>query len=193
MIYLKLTQLISSGFERDCWAHPENPSLCVKTTRIRKEKRNQNQQEFNYYTWLVNKGLHIPYIPKIYGWCESNHGQGLIIERICNEDGSYSVDLPTSLKNQYISPTQGLELVQQMFIPFLQHGVIVSDECPTNFFVQRHSIQPKLLVIDGLGHRHINLKSKLRDCCQFLANRKTQETKQHLIRFLRNYDQQSIA
>lgn len=184
---LILDTIISSGFERDCWQHPDDIGLCVKTTRILKTDRNQNQQEYDYYQYLIKNNKLNKYIPRIHGWVETNKGKGLIIDRVINYDNSASIGLENSLKNNLINTETAERIIREFFVPFLKYGVVVSDECFSNFFVSFKKDGPILMVIDGLGHRRVGIKSWFRDKFVYLANRKTLETKNHLLDFVNSY------
>lgn len=178
---LKLTRLLGKGSKRKCWAHPDDFNLCVKTTYGDTDGRCQNEQEYSYYKTLDRKGILNKSIPKIFGWVHTDKGLGLLVERVVNKDLSVSLDLIQSIEKGLVSAIEAEKLVEVFFAPFLENGIVVHDECPSNFLVKFEEEGPALCVIDGFGHRRVGLKSRLRDKSKFFANRKTLETKAHLL------------
>ena len=121
------------------------------------------------------------HVPRIIGWEQTDHGSGLVVERVLNHDGSPSYSLNHRMLCKKTTPQEAIRMIQSCFAVMLRHGIVVSDECPSNFLVQELEQQKRLVIIDGLGHRRINIKSYLRDHFRFYANQKTKETKNHLL------------
>ena len=88
---LHLEKFISKGGSRLCFAHPQDPKLCVKVP-IQPIHAAGLQQELDTYL-LVKEELSdyiVSYQPKLV---ETQLGWGLVCELIRNDDGNYAPDL----------------------------------------------------------------------------------------------------
>ena len=184
---LELKHKLGSGNERDCWLHPTDPHLCVKTTHKAASKKNQNQnkQDAIYYALLKKRKILNHHIPKVYGWCETNKGPGLLMERMINTDGTPSLLLSETLDQSLINTNTAKQIIDDFCQLFLAQAITISDENISNFMVRFiENNTPILVVVDGLGHRSIDIKSRLRDRIKALSRKKTRETYRHLLDYV---------
>lgn len=111
--------LLGTGDNRSCYAHPKEPSQCVKVdkpwnegfhnTRRKRVKKalmpwladfSSNREEARFYR---TKALHLGegfyrHAPRCYGIVTTNLGPGLVFERIRNADGTYAESLETYVR-----------------------------------------------------------------------------------------------
>lgn len=184
---LELTELLGSGGERDCWVHPADSRLVVKTTHTVRRRPCQNDLDYRYHKWLTRTGKLNPHIPRIVGWCQTQYGKGLVCERTLNADGTPALDLAQGLGDGRITPKFALTLIEEAFAVFFKNGITICDEEPNNFFCVRGEAGVRLVVVDGFGHRHRNLKTLLRNFISPLAGVKTRENKRRLVEFVRSF------
>ena len=142
---------IGKGRERACYVHPEDPRKAIKipTGKISK----QSKREIKFYRSLQKRGGVVDeHIPKFYGLCETNLGQGIVVDLIRNYDGEISRPL-----NWYLA--QGFPIgefepyLDELKQSFLQNLIIFNHDLTIgNLLVQKSSaIKVRLVAIDGLG------------------------------------------
>lgn len=190
MTYLNLEKLIGSGSERSCWEHPLQPTLCIKTLHS-PGKRDQNRLDFQYYQVLKKYQKSRAHIPALVGWCDTDKGKGLVFERVINTNQQPSLNLQDSLEQKQITPEQACMLIEEMFSNFLDEGLSVYDEEPPNYLVRIAADHMKLMIVDGVGHRRIGLKSQLRDRFPVFSRRKMLAIRRHLLDFVAQYAKQT--
>lgn len=149
MLHLELTELLAHGGERDCWVHPTDPGLVVKTTRRVKTDRNQNDQDYLYYQWLLRTNKVNDHIPHVLGWCSTQYGPGLVCTRAINADGTPARDLAEGLAMGVIDEDIARQLVEEAFQVFLRHGITICDDTPENFLCVHDAEAMRLVVVDG--------------------------------------------
>lgn len=69
---LKLSRRIGQGYYRDCWLHPHDIGLCIKTPRIKGQACPQCEADAYNYPRLVRKGLAGVHVPKVFGLTETD-------------------------------------------------------------------------------------------------------------------------
>lgn len=115
MIVLKNLQPFSSGLFRDCYVHPNDPGKCIKVERIRpadepdlrrhawfRPLRKPNELEYQEYRQRKKAGVPLDrYLPKLYGFIDTDCGQGLCVELLQSDDGSPPVSIENYLNGRY--------------------------------------------------------------------------------------------
>jgi len=125
MLQLDDSQIIGSGVDRIVYGHPENADLCIKIPRcnfnndfeikgtrdklyyllrgFRKEYFDYNYTDVLYAQMLQKKekdNLIFKHLPFCEGFVETNHGKGVLWQRIRNFDGTDSI----TLRDCYFTP-----------------------------------------------------------------------------------------
>jgi len=142
---------IGRGKERACYVHPEDPRKAIKisTGKI----STQSRREIKFYRGLEKRGgVTDKHIPNFYGLCDTNLGQGIVVDLIRNYDGEISRPL-----NWYLA--QGFPIgefepyLDELKQSFLQNLIIFNHDLTIgNLLVQKSSaIMVRLVAIDGLG------------------------------------------
>jgi hypothetical protein len=142
---------IARGKQRACYVHPDDPRKAIKISSG--DINTQSRREIKFYRKLQKRGgVDEKHIPKFYGLCETNLGQGIVVDLIRNYDGEVSRPL-----NWYLA--QGC-LIEE-FEPYLDelihsflHNLIIFNHDLTigNLLVQKFSTRKtRLVAIDGLG------------------------------------------
>jgi len=173
-IHQVLGELIGSGKERHCYAHPTNPLLCIKITQKGVIGRRQNLLDWTYYLYLKNRGINSPSVPKCYGWVSTDQGPGLLVERICRADSSPAPTLLQAINTGEISRELALKLVEASFLEMIQKNIVVVDYHPDHMLVSEDAKgQRHIVVVDGLGSRHLGLRFWLRTRIPAYGRKKT--------------------
>jgi len=142
---------IGRGKERACYVHPDDPRKAIKISAG--AISTQSKREIKFYRALQKRGnVDEKHIPKFYGLCETNHGQGIVVDLIRNYDGEVSRPL-----NWYLAHGCLIEefepYLDELKHSFLQNLIIFNHDMTIgNLLVQKVSTRKtRLVAIDGLG------------------------------------------
>jgi len=181
---LVLAEKIGSGNDRECWRHPANPALCVKVAKPEQE-RVQNEIDYHYGRLLARRGIATPHLTRVHGWVRTNRGRGLVVDLVCQPDGSPAPTLFEALRDGLIDRRQAVELVNEAFDWLVENDIILADFGPDNFLVRRLSKGGfRLVFVDGLGARHFGMRYWARRTFGFLAHRKSDEFRRRTLALL---------
>ena len=146
-------QWIGQGWKRDCYLHPEDFSLCLKLPRDDPQEhlslrdrlakwRNgesagdlHNRREWQAFEQFGK--ILAPFVPRYHGFTETSRGRGLVIDVVCDQDGTPSIHLRKWLK--MATTDKGEPLLQQFRILFdllENHDLWLMDLNFQNFLVQ---------------------------------------------------------
>lgn len=150
MIKLTSDLFIAKGTERNCYIHPNESKLCVKVSHSHVKK--QHNQELSYINFLLKKNkLPCDFFPNFYGTIETNQGEGLVFERIYNEDGSTIENLKLFIKHNGFSEQLENALIY-LKSALLKQNIIVRDLRMINVLVKKIDNEIKLIIVDGIGN-----------------------------------------
>lgn len=150
MIKLTSNLFIAKGTERMCFIHPDNPKLCIKVSDVGIKK--QHKQELTYLNFLLKKGkLPCDILPKFYGALKTDKGEGLVFERIYNEDETKIESLKTFI-SKYPQHHQIETELDYLKSSLLKYKIIVRDLNMNNVLVKVSAGNIKLILIDGFGN-----------------------------------------
>ncbi len=142
---------IGMGKERICFVHPEDPRLAIKIARNKVSE--QSKREIKFYLKLQkHDDVEDRHIPKFHGLCETNKGQGIVVDLIRNYDGEISRPLNWYLAHGF--PIEEFEPhLDELKQSFLKNLIIFNHDMTIgNLLVQRTSSSKFCMVaIDGLG------------------------------------------
>jgi len=142
---------IGRGKERACYIHPEDPRKAIKISMGK--GRDQTLRDIKFYRKLgrhtVSENHHIP---GFYGLCDTNLGEGMVVDLIRNYDGEISRPL-----NWYLA--QGVPIeefdahLEELKQSFLQNLIIFNHDMTIGnlLFQKSSSRSARLVAIDGLG------------------------------------------
>lgn len=162
-----VSKLLGAGGERDVYLHPFLDDRVIKISRDNPIDRNKVD-----HTYLSALG-EFPLIPKMYGWVETQHGPGLMFERIRDANGHTSINLGRALREGCISPAQARSLMKVTLQELGWKGIVLhDDENVDNFLLQRKASSPQLILVDGFGPFVMTTKARLRMRFPWLAREK---------------------
>jgi len=136
--------------------HPEDADKCVKTLSGNKfptlDSRGKNANDREYELWrthIQNNHKLSPFFPKLYGFEETDQGEGLVFELIRDLTGEISQSLPEYLKNADNPARKTLHRqMQKIRSEIIRTNVLIYDWTEQNFLVQKTHNSITLKVID---------------------------------------------
>ncbi|WP_228257407.1 YrbL family protein [Marinobacter sp. NP-4(2019)] len=168
-------QPFASGYNRQCFRHPENPSLCLKILRpeniearfhrqsfpkklLGKRRIDDNAQELRAHQQqairrLISQGQAETvwrHLPRFHGSVQTSLGTANVSELLQDEHNRPAETLEQYLQRQrFDHPMQ--EAVER-FCDWLQNtGILTRNLLPHNLVVVERANQPELYLVDGLG------------------------------------------
>ena len=144
------TDPIGKGKERACFVHPDDPQKAIKISHG--DTSEQSRREIRFYQKLLKRRRSDPHIPRYYGLCDTNLGQGIVVDMIRDQDGEISRPLNWYLAEGY--PIEDFEpYLDELKQSFLQNLIIFNHDMTVgNLLFQKVSaISARLVAIDGLG------------------------------------------
>jgi len=153
------TMIIAKGGERTCYAHPKDVKKVIKIVHTLNIHNKQNELEYSYMNYLVNKNTDLSALTKCYGYISTNKGKGLIFDRVLDFDGSASKSFRYMLAKQLIPLEEQKILINDLKIYLEKNNVLFVDTSLTNIFCPRISENVyRLIIVDGLGAKRLGLK-----------------------------------
>lgn len=144
------TDPVGKGKERACFVHPDDPQKAIKIPHG--DTSEQSRREIKFYQKLHKRDGKDPHIPNFYGLCETNLGQGIVVDMIRDQDGGISRPLNWYLAEGY--PIEDFEpYLDELRQSFLQNLIIFNHDMTVgNLLFQKVSATcAHLVAIDGLG------------------------------------------
>jgi hypothetical protein len=157
MIELDDSYFIAKGNNRSCFRHPLDPAKCIKVDTLK--KMGPTEKEARYYQTLarIRPDLDYSYVPRFYGFVETNLGRGGVFDLIMDE-GSLEVSKTFEfyLKDGRVAADDPLwiEAHRRILEGLFRDSIIIRDLHVRNFCARKMldgSI--RLVAIDGIGHR----------------------------------------
>lgn len=161
---LVLDKEISAGLNKRCYLHPEDSTKIIKvnqpnhqfmlSTRDRFIKKLTGLYDFesslDYEFWRYQK-LYKKYkkplleiIPQCHGFIETNHGKGLVFDKVMNEDGAVSNHLHSYIDTQ----------LDEIFIQHLKQAFIELHEKVTRLNVSLHDFNLRNFLFQSVGGKY---------------------------------------
>jgi hypothetical protein len=171
MLDLAHTEPFAIGGRRNCFVHPDDDSRCVKV--IPPDKRpallrqsqvwwkrfhrdqyyDENVQDLRIYRYLLarcGEQLH-QHLPRVFGFVETDIGEGLEVELIRDADGRISLSGKEYTIENGITETT-LRAIDELEAFLIQHGIQFRDPFPHNLtFQESPDGGLRLFVVDGLA------------------------------------------
>ncbi len=180
---------IGVGQERVCYQHPDDAGKVVKIQKGESDK--QTRRELLLYKNLSCRGMsNFEHIPRYYGKVETSLGEGFVVDKIMDYDGSVSKSLWWHFERGY--PVAEFAVYLDELRQYLLENLIVFsvDMGRYNILFQKTSAQQaRLVIIDGLGnHTAFNWLDNI----AYFARRKIDRRWQRFIGRLRNYSAETM-
>jgi len=181
MLDLSHAEPFAIGGRRTCYVHPDDDSRCIKV--IPPDKRpallrqsqvwwkrfhraqyyDENVQDLRIYRHLLarcGEQLH-QHLPKVFGFVETDVGDGLEVELIRDADGRISLSGKEYTIENGI-PEATLRAIDELEAFLVQHGIQFRDPFPHNLtFQETADGRLRLFVVDGLARKPRGLLSLL--------------------------------
>jgi hypothetical protein len=144
------TDPVGKGKERACFVHPDDPQKAIKIPHG--DISQQSRREIKFYRKLYKRGGSDPHIPRFYGLCDTNLGQGTVVNMVRDQGGEISRPLNWYLAEGY--PIEDFEpYLDELRQSFLQNLIIFNHDMTVgNLLFQKVSATcARLVAIDGLG------------------------------------------
>lgn len=155
MAKLELTELVGKGLHRECYAHPDNPDLCVKVMVVAGGEA-ETIREQSYYKLLQKKDVAWDMLPKFHGTVETNLGSGAIFDLIKDPCGNTSKTLRQYLESETLNKLneQGLQQhLQNLKAYLITQNIMTMTIKPKNIVYQKRENQDDLcVIIDNIGN-----------------------------------------
>lgn len=187
MIFLGEKDLLAEGGRRLIYVNPEDKNKLIKIVKQKdldrkrrslsffKKWRNdnsisENTEDFNAYKVYNRKSKEIfKFVPRLFGYTETNLGRGLMTEFVKNYDGSATMSLQDYLKKYGLTHKIYLAL-KLLYKQLLKYNFITRELKDFNIVVKYISKNNlRLYVIDGFGNQEF---IPLSNYIGFLAKRK---------------------
>jgi len=165
----------ASGYNRDCYRHPNLPNRCLKIIRpeniqvryqkqvtakklLGKSRLNDNKQEQAAHRQsailaLISKGQENTvwsHLPKFHGKTATSHGPANDSELILDPSGAPGQTLEHYLRqNGFDAP---IKAASARFCKWLEStNILTRNLLPHNLVIGQRNNQPELFLVDGLG------------------------------------------
>ncbi|APG84518.1 YrbL family protein [Sinorhizobium americanum] len=96
-------------------------------------------------------GIELP-IPKIFGFAQTEHGLGLVVEKITRRDGQLAPTLAQLAFSGQLT-ARHLTMVDEIFERFRRLHIVMMDVNPGNFVVTDRRGDDELICVDGTGEK----------------------------------------
>jgi hypothetical protein len=142
---------IGIGQERMCFVHPEDPRLAIKIAKAGDSAL--SSAEIRFYRGLKNHGATTgKHIPRFHGSCETNRGDGIVVDLVRSYDGEVARPLNWYLAHGF--PIEEFEeSLEELRLFFLQHLLLFDEKLSSSdLLVQRTAAaRVRLVVINRFG------------------------------------------
>lgn len=190
--------LLAEGGRRFVYINPEDNTKLLKIVKQevidRKLKKlkfykkfrfrkvvDENTEDYNAYKVYNKKSKDIfNFIPKLYGYIDTNLGKGLVTEYICNYDGTAAMSLKNYIQLNGIDK-EIWKALKLLYKQLLDNCLVTRELKDFNVVVQIKSDNSKrLYIVDGFGNQELIPLSNYVKC---IARRKIRK---HFKIFIRN-------
>jgi len=145
------TDPVGRGRERTCYLHPDDSTKLIKISGP--DTDTQSRREIDFYKTCRNRSnFQYTHLPRYYGSESTSRGMGMVVDLICDFDGSVSKSL-----RDYLDDGQPISFfepyLEQLKEYLLQNLVIFNHDMVTrNILFQRVTMDTsRLVLIDGIG------------------------------------------
>ncbi|MDR2760858.1 MAG: PhoP regulatory network YrbL family protein [Rickettsiales bacterium] len=172
MIFLTEKDIYARGGRRIIYNHPDNPDALIKITdqdifkQVLKQKRkkrivfrekyyDENYRDFMAYRQYDKMSPAVyDFIPRIYGFEKTNFGEGLLVEKIKNFDGTPCPTLEEYLAN-FGATKEILEALRLLYEKMRAVRFVSRELRGFNLLIRRApTLSASAYVIDGFGNQN---------------------------------------
>jgi hypothetical protein len=154
MIEIDTHALIGKGLHRECYVHPDDPTLCIKV--VVSGTIDENRREAAYYALLARRDVSWDMLPKFHGLVQTSLGEGAVFDLIRDHDGRVSHTLAHYLASERLLAQYGPALKSALaeLSAYLERNRIITMTLkPKNIlFQQRAPGEGKLVIVDNIGN-----------------------------------------
>ena len=185
MLALTEQNIIGEGNSRIVYQHPSRSDLVIKIEKNNTTNNKPNNKiDFIYYKHLIKNKKDTSSIAKCHGWVKTNMGEGLLFEKIVNEDHTDVLTLQKALENKLVSVEAAKKLLDGLLTYLEYNNIILGDISLDNIVYQKIDTNDfKLIIIDGLGGRRLKFNFWLYLTFDCLAKRKVKKQIKKLERY----------
>jgi len=150
--------LLGKGAHKACWIDPRDDKRCVKVAYAYPDL--DIRREMKYRRCRKWRGVTSRLLPGFYGTVETDKGRGYVYERICNYDGSASLELGAWLQKERERRLQGAEpldaeaLLRAFRDAWVSEGIVMTNTQLENIMIQEQSAQwgdIRWRIVDNIG------------------------------------------
>ncbi len=198
---------LGTGDNRKCYAHPNNPGLCIKVDKpwneglhnspFKRIKRmimpwladfSSNREEARFYRtqsrFLGEKFYH--HAPRCHGILLTNLGPGLVFERLRDDDGNYSARMDSYLEENPGQINHVIRLIETLYKDMLQLEKLIFCWNKENLIVQQKGDNnDRLIVIDWKSEGRPNNDLPIINFSSYLGRRKMYRQFKELVSHLK--------
>lgn len=183
---LKAESLIGKGSERFCFIHPEDSSKVIKVNCDSGKFRDQNTIEKIYYKYLIRKNVSPNHFPRFLGTVQTSMGEGLMFDRVESHGKDELLTLEEVVKQNILNYQEVRVLVNNLYQDFYRNSIVFADGAFSNIVcIKNREGDWSLMVIDGLGARHLGIKFWLYRHVPFYARYKIKRIFTNIFRELK--------
>ncbi len=154
MLDLGSSTLIGKGLHRECFEHPNDPSLCVKI--VVAGNSDENQREAKYYGQLARRGISWELLTRFHGLVETNRGTGAVFDLVRDVDGAVSLPLGHYLESADLTlqfEQQIGDALAELRAYLLENRIVTMTLKPKNIVYQRRGEGAgRLVIVDNVGN-----------------------------------------
>lgn len=178
MIDLSAATPFATGDNRACYAHPADPTLCIKVDLPGRSPRERYQTEGrwyrprSYYDESLRDAASLQRLPRLYkdaaplpfprfrSWLQTSLGRGLAMDLIRDADGQISKTLAHYIRRN-LQPAALQTALEQLADFFATHGCVLRSMQPHNTLVRKNADNTlDLVIIDNLQINRLASLSK---------------------------------
>ena len=154
MLDLGSSALIGKGLHRECFEHPDDPSLCVKI--VVAGNSDENQREAKYYGKLARRGISWDMLTRFRGLVETNRGTGAVFDLVRDMDGAVSLPLDHYLGSANLTAQfeqQIGDALVELRAYLLGNRIVTMTLKTKNIVYQRLGVAAgRLVIVDNVGN-----------------------------------------
>lgn len=152
LITLNDSLLIGEGGSRNCYVHPDDENLCIKTIKKKSDQRSVDR-EVGYFKRMKKREQSFKMIAKYYHSVQTSEGRGEVYELVRDYNGEISKDLKyyLDLKDKNINQ-KIIKLIEDLRVYLKNENIRFSDLCSHNVLLKKvDENNYEMVVIDGIG------------------------------------------
>lgn len=157
VITLTKEDFLAKGLHKECYIHPDDKSLCIKTpyTSAGGDGKKEYEREVKFNELVLKRKNWSSILPKYYGKVCTNFGEGVVYEIVKDYDDEISKSLKDYLCTEGFLKdnfTQVAAAIRSLKSSMLDDKIITMRIVPENLLYKRQKDgSVKIMIIDDLG------------------------------------------